>query len=194
MRIKTGRFGDMEIKEGEILSCPSGILGFSDATSFALIDPGDDTLILWLQCLQNPKLAFPLLEPKIFKPDYIVRLSSGDLRDLMLKNMRESAVFSILTIPHDVTQMTANIKAPIVINLQERLAKQVVLQENKYEIRYPMFQELRTHLMTIQSQKAKEAAAEAASQAGIQSAQAILGSPISIASIPPSLTVKPLEV
>src|SRR5438874_12753585 len=99
-----------------MIRIPNGIMGFPEFTEFCLVDPGDETLILWLQSLENPEIAFPVLEPKVFKTDYTARLSAAELRELKLENINQSAVFSILTIPEDVTQMTANVKAPIVIN------------------------------------------------------------------------------
>jgi flagellar assembly factor FliW len=179
--IKTGRFGPITVGEDETIRIPQGVLGFPEYTQFCLVDPGDETLILWLQSLDNPEIAFPLLEPKIFRPDYAARLSASELRELKLENINQSAVFSILTIPTDVTQMTANLKAPLVINLKEKLAKQVVLQENEYSIKHLMFKELRAHLITIAAQKRPVASEEHAA------------SPIAIRNIPPSLTVKSLQ-
>ncbi len=183
MIIKTGRFGQLGVGEDEIIQIPQGILGFPEYKKFCLIDPGDDTLILWLQSLENPEIAFPLLEPKIFKPDYSVKLSAAELRELKLENVNQSAVFGILTIPEDVSRMTANLKAPLVINLKSQVAKQVVLQENEYNIKHEMFKELKAHLITINSQKQIEKP-----QAKDHGSVAI-----SIKNIPPSLTVKSLQ-
>src|SRR5690606_19041315 len=108
-----------------------------------------DTLILWLQSLENPDVVFPVLEPKVFRPDYKVRLSAAELRELKLVTVNDAAVFSILTIPGDIALMTGNLKAPIVVNVREQVAKQVVLQENEYSIKHLMFKELKAHLMTI---------------------------------------------
>jgi flagellar assembly factor FliW len=180
--IETGRFGQLKVGDDEIVSLPQGILGFPEYTRFCLVDPADDTLILWLQSIDNPQIAFALLEPKIFKPDYTARLSAAELRELKLENINQSAVFSILTIPEDATQMTANLKAPLVINLKEKIARQVVLQENEYSIKHLMFKELRAHLITMGSQKRAQAAAVEPH-----------ASPVSIRDIPPSLTVKSLQ-
>jgi flagellar assembly factor FliW len=187
--VKTGRFGQLTVSDEEIITVSQGLLGFPEYTRFCLVDSGDDTLILWLQSLENPEIAFPLLEPKIFKPDYTVRLSAVELRDLRLNNINQSAVFSVLTIPEEMTQMTANIKAPLVINLKEQLARQVVLQENEYSVKHPMFKELRTHLLTMEAQRGRNSdshRAQAPDQAGV------LGAPILIRDIPPSLTVRSL--
>jgi flagellar assembly factor FliW len=181
--VKTGRFGQLTVGDDEVIKIPQGVLGFPEMTQYCLVDPGDETLILWLQSLENPEVAFPLLEPKIFRTDYTARLSAAELRELKLENVNQSAVFSILTLPEDVTQMTANLKAPLVINLKEHIAKQVVLQENEYSIKHLMFKELRAHLMTIAAQKRAGAAAEGEAAA----------MPVSIKNIPPSLTVKSLQ-
>jgi flagellar assembly factor FliW len=185
--VKTGRFGQLTVGNDEIIRIPHGIMGFPESTEFCLVDPGDETLILWLQSLQNPEIAFPMLEPKIFRPEYAARLSAAELRELKLENINQSAVFSILTIPGDVTQMTANLKAPLVINLKEQIARQVVLQENEYTIKQLMFKELKSHLITIAAQKRGSA-----QNTGVEEA-APLVTPISIKNIPPSLTVKSLQ-
>ena len=183
MIIKTGRFGQVTIGAEEKIHIPQGILGFPELRDYCLIDPGDETLIVWLQSLTDPALAFPVLEPKIFFPQFAARLSGMELRELRLDNVNQSAVFSILTIPADVTQMTANLKAPLVVNLREQVAKQVVLQENEYSIRHLMFKELKTDLMTIRASRAAMDRDAAANNA----------SPIRISTIPPSLTVKALQ-
>ncbi|MGZ3697398.1 MAG: flagellar assembly protein FliW [Bdellovibrionota bacterium] len=185
MIIETGRFGQITVGDDEIIQIPQGVMGFPDLKKFCLVDPGDDTLILWLQSLDHPEIAFPVLEPKVFKLDYTARLSAAELRELKLENINQSAVFSILTIPEDITAMSANLKAPLVINLKAQIARQVVLQENEYSIKHPMFKELRMHLMTISSQKR---AAETA-----RTGEEAVSSPVAIKNIPPSLTVKSLQ-
>jgi flagellar assembly factor FliW len=177
--VKTGRFGQLTVSDEEIIEIPGGVLGFPEYKKFTLVDAADETLILWLQSLDNPEIAFPVLEPKVFRAEYSVRLSAAELRELKLENINKAAVFSILTIPSDVTQMTANLKAPIVINLAGRIAKQVVLQENEYSIKHPMFKELRAHLVTIQSQVRAEKAAQV--------------SAVSVKALPASLSVKSLQ-
>ena len=152
MIIKTGRFGQLNVADSDRIHLPLGVLGFPEYTDFCLVDPADDTLILWLQALENPDICFPVLEPRVFRPNFTVKLSAADQRELGLADLKNASVFSVLTIPDDVSQMTANVKAPLVINLKGQIAKQVVLQDNDYSIKQLMFKELRAHLMTIQSQ------------------------------------------
>ncbi len=188
---KTGRFGSITVSSEEVIVLPQGLLGFPQYTRFCLVDPADDTLILWLQSLEDENIAFPILEPKIFKPEYVARLSASELRELKLENVNQSAVFAILTIPEDATQMSANLKAPIVVNLREQIAKQVVLQENEYTIKHMMFKELRAHVLTLQAQK--RAAGHGASSVSEPTDVPGTGMPVAIRNIPPSLTVKSLQ-
>jgi flagellar assembly factor FliW len=185
MIIETGRFGQLKLTEEEMIQIPQGIMGFPELTRFCLVDPADDTLILWLQSLDNPNVVFPVLEPKVFRTDYAVRLSAAELRELKLENVNQAAVLSILTIPSDVTQMTANLKAPLVINLKHQVARQVVLQENEYSVKHLMFKELKAHLVTMAAQS--RSAAERDDEASRMSM------PVSVRSLPASAAVRALN-
>jgi flagellar assembly factor FliW len=145
--LKTGRFGELNLDASELIEFPLGVVGFPELKRFCMVDPGDETLILWLQSVDRPEWAFPVLEPKIFKPDYRVKLSANEKRELNLASLKDASVFSILTIPSEIADMTANLKAPIVVNLKNSIAKQVVLQETEYEIKFSMFKELRARLL-----------------------------------------------
>lgn len=180
MKVSTLRFRELEVGADEIITFPEGILGFPTFHRYCLVDPGDDTLILWLQSLEDPGIAFPVLEPKIFKADYIVKLSGQELKQLKLNNINQSIVFTILTIPRDVMQMTANLKAPIVVNLKEQVGKQVVLQENEYTLKHLMFRELKAQLATIEATRSQSEARGATSL------------PINLRSMVPSSQVKSL--
>lgn len=184
MKIKTLRFGELEVNADEAIHFPEGILGFPDLRRYCLVDTGDDTLIMWLQSLDEPAIAFPVLEPKIFKSDYVAKLSAQELQALKLENIAQSIVLTILTIQKDVTQMTANLKAPIVINLRDQVGRQVVLQENEYVLKHPMFKELKAHLATIANNKIAQAKAEAA--------RTIASLPVNLKSMAPSTQIKTL--
>lgn len=149
MQVMTERFGELQVSEQDIISFPQGLLGFPKLTQFCLVDPGDGVLILWLQSLQDSRIAFPVLEPKLLLPNYVAKLSAAELRELGMTALAGAAVFSILTIGADITQMTANFKAPLVLNLKNRIGRQVVLQESEYSIKQPAFKELRAALLSI---------------------------------------------
>lgn len=149
VKVATTRFGDLQVDEKDILDFKEGILGFETLTRFFIVDPGDNTLIMWMQSIEDGSVAFPVIEPKIFNAEYIVKLLPAELRSLQLENLNAAKIFSILTIPQDVTQMSANLKAPIVINSNTGFARQIVLQDNKLSVRYEMYKELKRHIIAM---------------------------------------------
>lgn len=159
MKVNTSRFGVVEVADTDIMEFSDGLLGFENLKRFFIVDPADETLILWLQSADSPEVAFPMLEPKLFKGDYKVRLSANELRSLKIEasNKKDILVYCILTIPAEVSAMTSNLKAPVVINTASRLARQVVLQENEYSVKYPMYKELLSVMMSAAPAMGKKA-------------------------------------
>jgi len=145
MMVETTRFGSIAVGDSDIITFPEGMLGFSKINQYVLVERADDSLFLWLQALKKPSVAFPLLEPQIFETNYKVELEDEDRKTLELDNLNHAKVFAIITIPSDPTKMTANLKAPIVINLKNRLAKQVILHNADYPIRKSIFADLQHH-------------------------------------------------
>lgn len=142
MLIKTTRFGSIEVQEQEVLTFPEGLLGFSDFRKFVLLDDPNDEIFAWLQSCENAAIAFPVLEPELFTKKYEITLAKTDLEVLKLNEPTGYRAFCIVTIPEDPTQMTANMKAPILINIESRLAKQCVLQDNQLAIKAAIFADL----------------------------------------------------
>ncbi|MFZ8934077.1 MAG: flagellar assembly protein FliW [Bacteriovoracaceae bacterium] len=146
MKIQTSRFGDLDVDKKDIITFKEGILGFENLKKFFVVDPGDQTLILWLQSIDDEATAFPIIEPKIFKPDYSISLLPSELNSLNLEDTNDSCVYAILTIPSDVKEMSANLKAPVIINNKTNFARQIVLQDSKLEIRFPMYNQLKMNI------------------------------------------------
>lgn len=147
MVIHTSRFGAVSISSDDVLHFPEGILGFNELRRFVLLDDPSDELFAWLQSCEDPNVAFPLLEPELFSSNYSIQLTKHDLEALELQDITGARVFAIITVPADPTQMTANLKAPIVINIGRRLARQVVLQDNGLAIREPIFSRLQQRVV-----------------------------------------------
>jgi flagellar assembly factor FliW len=154
--INTTRFGRVQVGNEDLITFPEGILGFNDLKKFILLDDPNDDIFAWLQSCETPDVAFPILEPELFLSEYQVVLTKSDLEALKLAD-KKPRCFSIITIPEDPTLMTANLKAPIVINVQLRIARQCVLQDNQLAIRESIFTKLQQRVvqnpsLTIKSQ------------------------------------------
>ena len=148
MMIETSRFGSIAVSENDIITFPEGMLGFSKIDQYVLVERADDSLFIWLQALKKPTVAFPLLEPQILERSYRVEMIDEDMKMIRMKVLKHSKVFSIITIPTDPTKMTANLKAPVVINVKDRLAKQVILHNQDYPIRKAIFSELQQYCLS----------------------------------------------
>ncbi|KHD89697.1 MAG: flagellar assembly protein FliW [Bdellovibrio sp. ArHS] len=147
MIISTSRFGQVELKQEDVLTFPEGLLGFGDLRKFALLDDPNDEIFAWLQSCEAPQIAFPVLEPELFAPQYKATLTKSDMEALKLSAQEKARYFSIVTIPDDPTQMTANLKAPVVVNVEARTARQCVLQDNNLAIREPIFTKLQQRVV-----------------------------------------------
>lgn len=160
MQVQTTRFGTIEVNETDLVTFNEGLLGFTDLRKFVLLDDPNDEIFAWLQSCERPGIAFPILEPELFAESYNPTITKGDLSAISLTAKEGMRLFTIVTIPEDVTQMTANLKAPVAINIALRIAKQVVVQENEYQIKFPIFSELQKRVVqnpkaAIKSQAAK---------------------------------------
>jgi flagellar assembly factor FliW len=147
MIISTSRFGQVELKQEDVLTFPEGLLGFADLRKFVLLDDPNDEIFAWFQSCEAPQVAFPVLEPELFSAQYKATLTKSDLEALQMTNKEKARYFSIVTIPDDPTLMTANLKAPIVVNITARLARQCVLQDNNLAIREPIFTKLQQRVV-----------------------------------------------
>ncbi len=160
MKVNTSRFGELDVNPTDIVAFPEGLLGFENLKKYFVVDPGDSTLILWLQSTEDEKVAFPIIEPKIFKPDYIAKLLPADLNGLDLDSLQAAKLYSILTIPGNVTEMSANLKAPVVINSSKKIGKQIVLQDSKLSVKHEMYKELKTYIVNFSSDDARRTSFE----------------------------------
>ncbi len=139
MNCQSTRFGTFELKDDNVLVFPSGILGFPDWTKYVLLDHDTNAPFKWLQCTEEPQLAFVVLDPAFFKPDYQIQVPLDALIEIQKVDSDELSVVTILTIPsHDPGAVTANLRGPLVMNHRTRLCKQLVLSED-LPTRYPLF-------------------------------------------------------
>lgn len=155
MKVNTTRFGELQVNKEDIITFSEGVLGFEKLRQFFVVDPGDSTLILWLQSIEQAEVAFPIIEPKIFKPDYVAKLLPADMASVELESLSDAKIYSILTIPSQITDMSANLKAPIVINNKKKVAKQIVLQDSKLSVKYEMYKDLKSYIVSYASDDSK---------------------------------------
>lgn len=135
MIIETLTWGNLEIEEKQIYRFEKGIPGFDEETEFALIE--HETPFLYLQSIKEKGLAFLLGDPFSFFPDYEFELPESDKEELELES--QVKVYGMITLREQIEQSTINLLAPIVLNTEMRLGKQVVLHQTTYQTRHPLW-------------------------------------------------------
>jgi flagellar assembly factor FliW len=136
MLLKTRCFGEVKIKKEEIIRFTEPILGFGKYNQYILIENRSGFPTFWLQSVDNLKLAFPVVSPFFVDENYSIRLNACDFEDIKLKEFNDVIILTLLVVPQDISSIRTNLRAPIIYNSIEKLAKQVVLQEEKYPIHF----------------------------------------------------------
>ena len=130
MKVQTKWFGEIEVSDDKIITFDKGIIGFEDWKKYTLVydaEKEENISIIWLQAIDEPTLALPVVEDELLK-------SLGD--DIQDDNIR---VYCALTVPQDITKMTINLKAPIIVDFDTMKGIQLIADNSEYQVRYPIY-------------------------------------------------------
>lgn len=142
MILNTKNFGEVEVGEQDILEFEYGIPGFENMTQFVILGKTDDeSPFFWLQSVQNSNLAFVIMNPRDLVPDYEVEIDMFTANLLKIKDENDALIYAIVTVPEDISKISINLKAPIVINAQSNRGCQVVLENEKYRFKHIITEE-----------------------------------------------------
>jgi len=142
LKVKTTRFGTMEIDENKLITFPGGIPGFENLRRFFILPVEGTQDIQWLQAVEKPEVALLVIDPFKFFKGYSVDIPEIALKELEIKEPSEALVLTTITVPRDNPGgTTANLVAPIVINTRLKRAKQVILNGSPYTTRHRLFPE-----------------------------------------------------
>ncbi|MDD6303359.1 MAG: flagellar assembly protein FliW [Lachnospiraceae bacterium] len=141
MKAATRLFGEIEIDESKIITFEDGIIGFPDMKKFTLIfdeEKEGKPSISWLQSMDEPEVAFPIMDPLLVCETY-----NPSVEDELLKNLgtiKEDNLYVLVTVtvPQDIKELAVNLKAPIVINTDTRKASQIIVEDD-LPVRYKIY-------------------------------------------------------
>lgn len=142
MKVNTKIFGEIEIDDSRIITFEAGIIGFPQLNRFTLLhdeEEGDDAGIRWLQSLDEPGFAMPVMDPMVVAPDYQPEVDEELLKGIGNLKPENLLVLVTVTVPADLTRMSVNLQGPIIINADERKACQVILDSSKYQVKFPVY-------------------------------------------------------
>jgi flagellar assembly factor FliW len=135
VEVHSSRFGTFAVPADRVLWLAEGLIGFPDYHRFVIVEHTRPGPLRWLLCLDEPELAFAVVEPAEFFPEYRV-----DARACLgLSAAEDVALFAIVTVPRACPAgMSANLMAPVVVNVRTREARQVILDDGSYTTRHPL--------------------------------------------------------
>lgn len=154
MRVQTKFFGEVELDDNKVIEFPNGIIGFEDFKKFAIlydIEDDRDTKISWLQSLEEPTLALPVVDPLAVTTEYTPMIEDELLKPLGNPADEDLLFLLVMTVPSDMTKVTANMKAPVIISTEERKGVQLIVDNADYPVRFNVYESV---------QKMKEKAGE----------------------------------
>lgn len=142
MLVKTKYFGEINLSEDKIITMERGMFGFEEYKKYTILYDSEKEgrpNVSWFQSVEEPSLAFSVINPMAVMEDY-----NPIVEDELLKGLGEITEENIvvllpLTVPQEVTNMTANLKAPIIINSDTRKGAQVIVENEDYEIKYKIY-------------------------------------------------------
>ena len=142
MKINTRLFGEIDIRDEKIVTLDKGIIGFPDLKRFTLIydnEKGDDSnSIMWFQSLDEPQFAMPVTLPTNIIADYNPTINDELLTPLGELTPDNTYVLVTIKVPADLTKMSVNLKAPIIINTDNMKGGQLIVEDD-LEVRFPIY-------------------------------------------------------
>lgn len=143
MKVNTRIFGEVDIEEAKLITFEGGIIGFPDMKKFALIydsEKGVNAGIRYLQSMDEPTFAMPVMDPLSVYEDYNPEVEDELLAKLGDLDENNLLVMTTVTVPKDIKEMSVNLMGPIIINTDTRKACQVIVDGDKYPVKYPIYE------------------------------------------------------
>jgi flagellar assembly factor FliW len=141
MKVQTKAYGLIEINDRQKVSFLEGLFGFESVKDYVLID-AERQPFYWLQSLEAEHIAFIMINPFLFRPDYELNIDDDLLNDIGITKAEDALIFSIVTIPPD-GPMTANLQGPIIINRETRIGRQGILSDPRWNTKHDILEELK---------------------------------------------------
>lgn len=151
MIINTVRFGQVEIDERSVLTFDDGLYGFDKLKKFAIINCTETKPIYWLQSIEDGDISMPIIDPFILKDDYVIDIDEKELEKIGTGKEEDLIVYNVVVLPEDITKITVNLVAPIIINTSNNKAKQYILGlEQETSVKYPAFTPLMNYYKEVE--------------------------------------------
>ncbi len=134
--VKSTRFGELEVPAWSVIEFPAGLIGFPRFTRYVMFEHKPP--FSWLQSLDEPDLAFVVVDGFEFGDSYKVKPPEND-KDVDFAEGQDFAILVIVTVRPDPKDTTANLKAPLFVNVESRKGVQVIFDNPNFSTRFPLW-------------------------------------------------------
>ena len=142
MLLNTAVFGEIDVAPEDIFHLPDGLYGFECASDYALITKQDeDVTLMWLQAVGSTAPCFVVFDPFAVAEGYAPKLEDADMNRLEAASQDDLRFLVIAVVPDDISRISVNLKSPVVVNKKTGKARQVILANQDYPIKYFLFGE-----------------------------------------------------
>ncbi|MEW6236158.1 MAG: flagellar assembly protein FliW [Candidatus Omnitrophota bacterium] len=155
-KLLTTRFGEIEVRPSDIVTLPEGLLGFNLFRRYIVLEDPEQAPFLWLQSVDEPDLAFVIVDPFLFFPGYEVQVKPQELSSVQVEDIAKAKILTIVTIPPNPMELTANLRGPLVFNVEAKLAKQLVLIDDRYNTKHSLLKDIPPYLASPPEKKSGE--------------------------------------
>ncbi|MGQ9472931.1 MAG: flagellar assembly protein FliW [Candidatus Caldatribacteriaceae bacterium] len=135
--MQTKYFGELEVKETEVVLFPWGLPGFEHIRRFILLEEKN---FFWLQSVDEEEVVFAVCDPFLYFPGYEVEIPPTECELLGLSRESDVVVLAIMNFKSS-REIGVNLLAPVVINCKLRMGKQIILEDTQYGL---------CHLLTLE--------------------------------------------
>lgn len=139
MKIVTKKFGTLDVDENSVIEFPYGLIGFENCHRFALIKNEDFDPFCWLVSLEREDLTFPILNPQLVYPDFNTALVTDSMGDGHFGRSKPGSIFCVVNMNGSQGRFTINLKSPILIDLEAKVGKQLILDSEELVIDQPVW-------------------------------------------------------
>jgi flagellar assembly factor FliW len=139
MEIVTKCHGVVSYSEEDVIVFKKGLPGFKELKKFIIFPLESNDAFRILHSIENIAIGLVLVSPFTILMDYEFKIPENNLKELGIETPEDVEVLTTVTISSNIENMTTNLKAPIIINIKEKLGEQLILDNDKYKIKQPLF-------------------------------------------------------
>lgn len=141
MKILTKYHGEKEYDEKDIITFDKGLPGFEDLKKFIIFPVEENEVFNILHSIEDPNIGLIVVSPFYVKDDYEIDISDNCIEELNIKETEDVLVLNTVTISSNIKNITVNLQAPIIINIKDKKGEQIIIDKDKYPVKYPIFKE-----------------------------------------------------